>query len=67
MNPIEYLKPCQCTGARTKKRESVMTKIETHEKTGVRDGTSKAKSEGLSLIRATLNVILSAGAKIIPE
>ena len=27
MNPIEYVKLCQCTGARTKKRESVMTKL----------------------------------------
>ena len=35
MNPIEYVKVCQCTGARTKKRESVMTKIEAHESSHV--------------------------------
>ena len=33
--PIEYGKLCQCTGATTEKRESVMTKNEAHESSQV--------------------------------
>ena len=66
MNPIEYVKVCQCTDAMTKKRESVMTKIEAHETGQVSDMEHHAENEGSSPVRATLVVILSAGTNSSP-